>query len=110
MLLPESEEIIMSILWDKNEPLTLMQVEIEAKKRFNKIWKPQTIATLLTRLSLKDFVSSTKRKASNNRTYTYYEAAFSKDIYTKQRIKDVCHVLFHDDLSEMTLFVSKNMH
>jgi len=109
MLLPECEEQLMVILWNSNESLTLFQLEDKAKKRFNKHWKIQTIATFMKRLELKNFVKATKIKASNNRMYTHYDAIVSKDAYIRERFNEICYLHFQNDIESMKQFVSENL-
>lgn len=57
--LPDSEFEVMKILWDKNPPLSTNEITESLPK--DKTWLPQTVLTLLMRLTEKGFVSTEKR-------------------------------------------------
>jgi len=101
MKLPEAERLIMSILWDAKRPLTLFEVDEIARKRYNKKWKIQTIATFMTRLKKKGFISVDKIER-----YHYYEAIIKMETYANQEVNDIVTVLFNNDKKCFKTFVN----
>jgi len=58
-LLPDAEFDVMRVIWAADTPISSVQVHnlsVTEKK-----WKPQTVLTLLTRLTKRGFLSSEKR-------------------------------------------------
>lgn len=64
--LPDSEFEIMKVIWNSESPITTLQV-ID-KLDTTVCWKPQTILTLLLRLTEKGYLSS--EKMGRERCYT----------------------------------------
>ena len=61
--LPESEQEIMMIVWEYEEPVSRFQVE--EKLNVEKNVAPSTILTLLTRLEKKGFIQKVRNGKSN---------------------------------------------
>ena len=61
--LPESEQEIMMIIWEYEEPVSRFQVE--EKLNVEKNVAPSTILTLLTRLEKKGFIQKVRNGKSN---------------------------------------------
>ena len=51
------EKMIMKVLWEAEEDLDLMTISAKVKEEFEKEWKLQTVATFMTRLKKKGYVS-----------------------------------------------------
>ena len=51
------ERMIMKVLWEADEDLDLMTISAKVKEEFGKEWKLQTVATFMTRLKKKGYVS-----------------------------------------------------
>lgn len=99
--LTECEEMIMSILWSSEEDLDLMTVTDNAKERFGKEWKLQTVATFMTRLEKKKYISVYRIGR-----YSHYHPVVSKDEYRKEKVEEVCGILFEEDLEQMARFIA----
>ena len=68
--LPDAEFEVMRAVWDMGEPVTSPMVAERLRLTMKeKIWKPQTIITILTRLEKKGFLSSVKN--GKEREYTF---------------------------------------
>ena len=99
--LTECEEMIMSILWSSEEDLDLMTVTDNAKERFGKEWKLQTVATFMTRLEKKKYISVYRIGR-----YSHYHPVVSIDEYRKEKMEEVCGILFEEDLEQMARFIA----
>lgn len=51
------ERMIMKVLWEADEDLDLMTTSARVKEEFGKEWKLQTVATFMTRLKKKGYIS-----------------------------------------------------
>lgn len=99
--LAECEEIIMSILWSAEEDLDLMTVRNKAEEKFGKEWKLQTVATFMTRIAKKGYISIYRIGR-----YSHYHPEVSMDEYRLIKLKEVNMVLFGGDIGAMQEFVS----
>ena len=54
--LPEAEEIIMSIIWKTEKELTMTEIKEQAEAKYKKVWKTQTVSTLLARLRNRQYI------------------------------------------------------
>ena len=99
--LAECEEMIMSILWSSDEDLDLMTVTAKAKKQFGKEWKIQTVATFMTRLAKKKYISIYRVGR-----YSHYRPVVSLDEYRNSKLEEVCRTLFEEDIEQMTRFIA----
>ena len=50
------EELVMKIIWDASEELSLMEIMQRANKKYHKEWKSQTVSTFLARLVRKGYL------------------------------------------------------
>ena len=98
--LAECEEMIMSILWFSEEDLDLITVTAKAKERFGKEWKLQTVATFMTRLEKKKYISIYRIGR-----YSHYHPVVSLDEYRKTKLEEVCTLLFDGDTTKMMEFI-----
>jgi len=76
--LPEAEFEVMQIIWSHPTPISAMEAAVLAAPARN--WKPQTVITLLARLSARGFLASEKR--GKERMYTPLVA---RDAYLNQQ-------------------------
>ena len=100
--LAECEELIMSILWSSEEDLDLMTVTGKAKERFGKEWKLQTVATFMTRLEKKKYIDIYKIGR-----YSHYHPIVKLDEYRKEKMEEVCMLLFGGDWKKMMEFLGQ---
>ena len=100
--LAECEEMIMSILWSSEEDLDLMTVAANAKERFGKEWKLQTVATFMTRMEKKKYIDIYKIGR-----YSHYHPVVSLDEYRKVKMEEVGELLFDGDFEKMSEFIRK---
>ena len=100
--LTECEELIMSILWSSEEDLDLMRVQDKVKERFGKEWKLQTVATFMTRMEKKKYISIYRIGR-----YSHYHPVVSIDEYRKEKMEEVCTLLFGNDVEKMLEFIGE---
>ena len=117
--LPDSEFAIMQIIWAQSLPISKIQVAALAKPL--KGWTPQTVYTLLNRLTEKGFLSSNKQGKER-----YYTTLVSREEYLNQEtsrfmktvhknsLTGLMNALFadnkpnEDDLSELEKWLKEN--
>jgi len=75
--LPDSEFVVMQIIWGETTPISKTQVAALTEPQ--KGWKPQTVYTLLNRLTEKGFLSSEKQGKER-----YYVPLVSREEYLNQ--------------------------
>ena len=100
--LAECEEMIMSILWSSEEDLDLITVTAKAKERFGKEWKLQTVATFMTRMEKKKYISIYRIGR-----YSHYHPVVSLDEYRNWKLMEVRKMLFDDNQQELEIYVNE---
>ena len=97
--LPDSEEVVMSIIWSADEAPDLAAVRETAERRYGKDWKPQTISTLLCRLVRKGFLSSYRKGR-----YTYYVPLIRREDYCESMVQRMSDLFFDGMVQELGNF------
>lgn len=107
--LPDSEFAVLKIIWRLGEPIT--SARIMEQLEHDKDWKPQTLLTILARLTEKGFLKSVR--VGRERHYTVligeeeYMAVETKDFLSRFRNNSLGHLvktLFQQqDLSDADL-------
>ena len=100
--LSECEEKIMSILWGSDGDLNLETVTLECKCRYGKVWKLQTVATFMTRLEKKKYISIYRIGR-----YSHYHPIVSLEDYRKSKFEEICLLLFAGNVDKMCKFVEE---
>lgn len=98
--LSECEEMIMSVLLETGEDLTLTEIMDRAKQRFNKDWKIRTIATFLARMELKGYIRSHKIGR-----YTHYWPNITLQEFREQKFEEMIGLLLFKDAAGMGAFL-----
>ena len=101
--LAECEEMIMSVLWSADEDMTLDEVTEKVNIRFGKNWKIQTVATFLTRLKNKGYISIYRVGR-----YSHYHPEVKLDDYRRTVLQHVKEILLVESIDRMADFI-KNM-
>ena len=83
--LSESEEMIMSVMWEFEKDLRAYDITNLVKSKFGKEWQPQTVMTFLQRLNRKGFISIYKDKKEYKRKYSFYHVEISKEEYLQKK-------------------------
>ena len=97
--LPDSEEVVMSIIWGSDDAPDLAAVREKAAGRYGKDWKPQTISTLLCRLVRKGFLSSYRKGR-----YTYYVPLIRREDYCESMVQRMSDLFFDGMVQELGNF------
>lgn len=100
--LPECEEMIMAVLWQGKKDLLLEEVRTEVERCFGKEWKVQTVATFLTRLQKKGFISIYRPYRNS-----HYHPEIGLDEYRHMKLSEIGRILFNGDNAKMAEFVEK---
>ena len=100
--LPECEEMVMSVVWASKEDLNLQQVTDHVNAKYGKDWKIQTVATFLTRLEKKKYISIYRVGR-----YSHYHPEVTLEEYRKQKMEEVRCLLFDGDWYEMAEFIRR---
>ena len=103
--LPESEELVMSVIWKSKEDLIAYEITDLVKGIFDRDWKPQTTLTILDRLKKKGFINSYKDKKKYNRIYSFFHAEITKEEYILERFKEIENIWFCGNKEEMKQFI-----
>ena len=74
----DSELLIMKVLWETTEELSLPGITNVVNERFDKTWKPQTVSTFLARLVKKDYLTMVRK----GRIFLYYPTLTMKEYAT----------------------------
>ncbi|MCL2461598.1 MAG: BlaI/MecI/CopY family transcriptional regulator [Defluviitaleaceae bacterium] len=90
--MPDAEFDVMQIVWSQPSPVSSMQVAALAAPE--KQWKPQTVLTLLARLTKRGFLLSEKQ--GWERVYT---PLVSKEAYLNQETGDFVRKFHKDSLT-----------
>lgn len=94
--LPESEELVMMVVWDANEAPDLEETMTKVNERYGKSWRPQTVSTFLARLRKKGFLSAYKKGR-----YTYYVPEVSRQEYRKLIVRKLVRNIYAGDSAEL---------
>lgn len=88
----ETEQEIMEVLWG-SAPKTLNELRDFFAKERGKVWKPQTLATFMSRLVEKDLILWEQRGRAR-----YYSPALTKAEYEGAKAKTLLDTLFKGSL------------
>lgn len=98
--LTKCETLIMKVVWDADEELSLTDVQTRVNEKYNKKWKPQTVSTFLSRLVKKNYLKSYR----NGRVFFYQilvPIGEYKAYHTDQYVKMWCNNDAADFLSAL---------
>lgn len=94
--LPESEELVMMVVWDAKEAPNLEETMAKVNERYGKSWRPQTVSTFLARLRKKGFLSAYRKGR-----YTYYVPEVPKQEYRKLVVRKLVRNIYAGDSAEL---------
>lgn len=93
--LTNCEELVMKIIWDADEDLSMMEIVHRANEKYNKDWKPQTVSTFLSRLITKGYLEYYR----NGRVF-YYKTLIPLEKYKIMRTCEYVDFWFHGNADE----------
>ena len=105
--LPETEEMIMSVIWSFEKDLRAYDITDLIKERFGREWKLQTTLTILSRLETKGFIGTYKDKGEYKRIYVFHHAKISKEDYLQSRVKEMKDFWFGGSKETMKNFIDR---
>lgn len=88
----ETEQEIMEVLWE-SAPKTLTELRDLFANERGKVWKPQTLATFMSRLEEKELILWEQRGRAR-----YYSPALTKAEYEGAKAKTLLDTLFKGSL------------
>ena len=109
----DAEEKIMSIVWFYDGvPTTtknvahvadpdLFSITERCSAKFGKNWKFQTVATFLTRLVSKGYLTTYRIGR-----YTHYKPVITLEDYQKEKLSEVNDILFQGNMEKLITFVT----
>lgn len=81
--LTDCETLVMKVIWESNEVMSVQDITSKINQRYNKEWKIQTVSTFLSRAVKKGYLEMKR----NGRTFHYYpivtEEAYGRREITK---------------------------
>lgn len=81
--LTDCEQLVMKVIWNSSEELTLPDIVKAVNETYQKEWKPQTVSTFLARLVKKNFLQSYR----SGRTF-FYQSLVSEKAYGNRMIEN----------------------
>ena len=81
--LTECEQLVMKVIWNSPEELTLPDIVKAVNATYQKEWKPQTVSTFLARLVKKNYLNSYR----SGRTF-YYQRLVDEKTYGNKMIEN----------------------
>lgn len=100
--LSDAEEMVMSVIWDNDELMSLEEIRKKSYEKYGKDWKPQTVSTFLARLREKGFVSFEKKGR-----YCFYTPIVCRQEYVKMSYSLMVTRFYCGDAKKMEADVSK---
>ena len=102
--LPDSEFNVLKIIWHLPNPVTSAQIIAQLGE--DNHWKPQTLLTVLARLTEKGFLESTRQGRER-----HYTALISEDAYLQVEAADFLHRYKGNSLTHLakTLFTQQEL-
>ncbi|ROR22108.1 putative transcriptional regulator [Mobilisporobacter senegalensis] len=92
--LPDSELIIMKVIWDSSEPVGIGKIiEVIAKE---KDWTRSTVQVLLSRLEERGFI-----KAQKKGRLKYYTPLIDEDLYCKKETKTFLEHFYNNSYKKL---------
>ena len=81
--LSDAEEMVMSVIWNNDELMSLEEIRKKSYEKYGKDWKPQTVSTFLARLVRKSFLTVYRKGR-----YSFYQPAVSKEDFWKATVQE----------------------
>ena len=83
--LSECEVLVMKVIWQSKEVLSIQEISASLSQRYNKDWKPQTISTFLSRAVKKGYLEMRRR----GRSFFYYPLVTEAEYGRREIVKCV---------------------
>ncbi|MBQ7943496.1 MAG: BlaI/MecI/CopY family transcriptional regulator [Lachnospiraceae bacterium] len=79
--LSECEELVMKVIWQSEEALSIQEITTRINQQYQKDWKVQTVSTFLSRMVKKEYLTMKRQ----GRLFYYYPLV-SESEYGKREI------------------------
>jgi predicted transcriptional regulator len=99
--LTDCEQLVMKVVWDAEDELSLMEVMERVNDKYHKSWKPQTVSTFLARLVKKGYL----RHYRQGRVF-FYQILVPLEEYKGQLTSDYVSFWNHDNADEFLCALS----
>jgi predicted transcriptional regulator len=99
--LTDCEQLVMKVVWDAEDELSLMEVMDRVNDKYHKNWKPQTVSTFLARLVKKGYL----RHYRQGRVF-FYQILVPLEEYKGQITSDYVSFWNHDNADEFLCALS----
>ena len=100
--LTECEQLVMKVVWDAEEELSLMEIMERVNTKYEKDWKPQTVSTFLARLVRKEYLQHNRQ----GRQY-FYKIHVPLEEYKGQITNDYIEFWNHGNADEFLYALMK---
>lgn len=92
----DSEMLVLKVIMDGKEPLSLVEIQTILKEKYKKEWKRSTICTFILHLSDKGYVESYRQGRS-----FYYRSKLDKNAFVRQRLETFSDFYFEGDKQKL---------
>ena len=99
--LTDCEQLVMKVVWDAEDELSLMEIMDRVNDKYNKDWKPQTVSTFLARLVRKGYLKHYRQ----GRVF-FYQILIPLEEYKGQLTNDYVSFWNHDNADEFLCALS----
>ena len=93
--LTECEQLVMKVVWDAEEELSLMEIMERVNTKYEKDWKPQTVSTFLARLVRKGYLQHYRQSRQ-----FFYQILIQLEEYKGQLTNDYIEFWNHGNADE----------
>ena len=100
--LTECEQLVMKVIWNSEEELTLPDIVKAVNETYQKEWKPQTVSTFLARLVKKNYLNSYR----SGRTF-YYQSLVEEKTYGHKMIENCVEFWSNNNAGDLICALSE---
>lgn len=79
--LTTSETLVMKVIWQNDEPMSIQDILQRVNSAYGKDWKTQTVSTFLSKMVKKGYLSMQRRGR-----YFFYELLVTEEAYSRREI------------------------
>jgi len=101
--LTECERIVMEILWNVSEDISLIEILAIIEEKHNRDWKRQTVATFLSHIIKKGLISAYRI----GRIF-FYRVEVKKIDYIRQEAPDIIRYRYSDNVGQFLFALNES--
>lgn len=83
--LTDCEVLVMKVIWESDEIMSIQEITTKINQRYKKDWKVQTVSTFLSRAVKKGYLNMKR----SGRTFYYYPMVTQEEYGTREIVKCV---------------------